>query len=197
MYLLYEFHRSPSGEILVTDMLCSTWFPGGPGISWKSNTEKAVFELVKGEFKKVALSQRSYDPDTKIWSFIGAAGKSVHDSIKNSPIAAVGVTFQAIDNLAGQAKAGRIDKAAAAKYDPNDFFYTPNAPVPSGPSKAELKVKLAGLLEITGDQFDSFSPEDMKKFYRKAALRYHPDRNSGDSSRMTELNYLWQVYTNA
>lgn len=33
--------------------------------------------------------------------------------------------------------------------------------------------------------------EDVKALYRKAALSSHPDRNGGDSSKMTNLNVAW------
>jgi hypothetical protein len=33
--------------------------------------------------------------------------------------------------------------------------------------------------------------EQAKKIYRKAALLWHPDRNNGDASRMTDINECW------
>lgn len=194
MYLLYEFHRSPSGEILVTDMLCTSFYPGRPSISWKNGTEKALFELVKAEFKKVPISQRTYSDKSNIWSFLGVWGKTVHDSIKASPLAAVGVKFQGINGLAEQADSGIISNVSTTAYNAEDFFYTPSAPAPSGPSTEELRSQLASRLGISIAELNSADKLTLKKWYRVKALEYHPDRNNGDGSRMTELNYLWQVY---
>jgi hypothetical protein len=33
-----------------------------------------------------------------------------------------------------------------------------------------------------------------QKLYKQAAMRWHPDRNNGDGSRMASLNQLWGAY---
>lgn len=33
-----------------------------------------------------------------------------------------------------------------------------------------------------------------KKLYRSAAIKYHPDKNNGDGSKMSKLNELWGIY---
>ena len=196
MYLLYEFHRSPEGKILVTDILMSSFYPGHPKLNWQSSVDKALFEFCKNEFKKVIISERNYDPDTKIWSFFNQYGKAVHDSIKNSPLSAAGVLFQQVDNLAEQVKSGKGIAKASHSYNPDDFFYQQSAPVSTGPSIADVKTKLASILMLPSGESDFATLEEgeLKKLYRKAALRLHPDRNNGDAKGMTELNYLWQVY---
>jgi curved DNA-binding protein CbpA len=51
-------------------------------------------------------------------------------------------------------------------------------------TKETLEQKLKQLMGETLD----------KSSYRRAALKYHPDRNNGDGSKMSELNSLWSVY---
>ena len=67
-----------------------------------------------------------------------------------------------------------------------DFFYN-HGKISSTPtlSKETVAERLKTL--IGGDTLD-------KSAYRKAALRFHPDRNQGDGTRMSELNMLWQIY---
>lgn len=45
-------------------------------------------------------------------------------------------------------------------------------------------------------QFDSLlsDPSAVKKVYRAAAIKYHPDKNNGDGSKMSKLNELWGIY---
>lgn len=195
MYLLYEHLKSPEGELLATDMLMTSWFPGKPGIDFRSPIQKGFFEFTKLTFKKVHISQRGYDPDTKIWTFFGDSGKSVYKDLKNSPMGKVGFKIERILGLSEQVKAGFIKKPEKLAFDPADFFYTPEAPVSSGPTKEQVSEKLAVLLGISAEQLKTGDDLGLKKLYRQAALRLHPDRNGGDSKGMTELNYFWQIYS--
>lgn len=195
MYLLYEHHKDPStGALLATDMLLTSRFPGTPYVNFKSATEKAIFEFCKLTFKSIHTKERTIDMDTYIWSFFGNAGQRVYEQLKASALAAAGLSFQRVENLAEQKKNGFISLPAATKIDPADFFYQQAAPSSTAPARDEIKIKLSAILNLTGDQLDSLSMAELKKDYRKAALRYHPDRNNGDAKQMTELNYWWQQW---
>ncbi len=53
--------------------------------------------------------------------------------------------------------------------------------------------------EILGVKKDA-TPEEIKKIYRKLALKYHPDRNSSDSNaekKFKEINEAYQVLSNS
>jgi hypothetical protein len=195
MYLLYEHHSSPSGELLGTDMLLSSWFPGRKGINWKDPADAAIFEFSKIIFKDVHIASRNYDPKTNVWSFLGSVGKEVYEKLKGSPIIAVGLKLQKIEDLLAQAETGFISKPSISSWDANDFFYNPQGVVSgSGPSKAEIVLKLSALLAISERELESASIQQLKKPYRLAAKLLHPDFNNGDDKGMRELNMLWQQW---
>lgn len=196
MYLLYEHHKDSSGNLLATDMLMTSWFPGKPGIAFKKPAEAAFFEFTKHIFKAVTYSQRAYDPDTKIWSFFGTAGQGVYAALKSSPMASIGLNFERIESLSDSVKAGYVGRSEKAfVFDPTDFFYTPEAPKPSGPSRSDAEKELKLIFGLSPNiGLECLDAVTVKKHYRAAALRLHPDRNAGDSSGMTTLNYFWQIF---
>jgi hypothetical protein len=51
--------------------------------------------------------------------------------------------------------------------------------------KANMKFSPAAIAELQKDE--GFAT----KYYRKAALQFHPDRNNGDGKMMSELNATW------
>jgi hypothetical protein len=78
----------------------------------------------------------------------------------------------------------RID-FSAKRVRPEDFFYNYGKPIAQAAmTKETLEQKLKQLMGETLD----------KSSYRRAALKYHPDRNNGDGTKMSELNMLWSVY---
>lgn len=199
MYLLYEHLKDSDGVLLATDMLLSEKYPGRPGV-WIKNLnvqDTVLFLTIKDKiFKAVPIAQRNYDPDTHIWSFFSGVGTAVYKAISDSKLVDLGLKIQKIESLAEQVKAKFIAKPVKAEiFDPADFFYTPAAPIPSGPSKEQAEKKLKEIFMLsTNIGLACLDASTLKKHYRTAAMRLHPDRNAGDSNGMTELNYLWQVY---
>jgi len=193
MYLLYEHFKSASGEILATDMLLTSRFPGSPFISFRDANEKALFEFCKLIFKSIHTKNRTIDMNTYIWSFLGSAGKDVYDKIKASPIVAAGLLFERVEDLKGQKAAGFIHRPDTSRIDPSDFFYQQAAPASAKIlTRSEIAAKLAPMLQLTAPTIEAADLSILKKEYRRAALRLHPDRNNGDATQMTELNWLWQ-----
>lgn len=46
---------------------------------------------------------------------------------------------------------------------------------------------------ITLQEVKDYSKEWATKYYHKAAIQFHPDKNNGDASRMYELNTTWAI----
>lgn len=201
MYVLYEHHKGPSGEILITDMALSFRFPGNPKINFKalSQQQRALFEIVKEQFfKDIHPKFRSMDDKTKVWSFFSPHGEILYRNLKDSPLTSVGLEFKRVEGLQTSVENGWISEPKA-RFDPGDFFYNPEPASPTGAgsiTKDQAALHLSVLLELPKDSLISTDRDKdlIKKAYRRKALAFHPDRNSGDGSRMSELNMLWQVY---
>jgi hypothetical protein len=185
MYVYYEHHKDASGKIVLTELVLSSWKDGRLGINFGSKIESMIFEICKLALKYAPVAQRSYEPATNVWSYFDEWGQftlmrlvSVTDSIAQK------VTLIEVQDLAAQAVNKRID-LSGKRVRPEDFFYNYGKPVAQAVmTKETLEQKLKQLL---GDTID-------KSAYRRAALKYHPDRNNGDGTKMSELNSLWSVY---
>ena len=109
------------------------------------------------------------------------------------------VEIKEIKDLESKAIKGNLNwtstpKTGEAKYNVEDFFYTPQAAAPTL-TKESVSVRLATIFNLTEFEFVKITDEtQLKRLYRQAALRLHPDRNGGEASQMSELNMLWNVY---
>lgn len=75
---------------------------------------------------------------------------------------------------------------------PEDFFYNQGVASSVPISKESLANQLLAMLGITAEELADSNRA--KKAYRRKAMELHPDRNSGDGSRMSELNSIWSAY---
>ena len=170
-----------------------------------SATEKKVygakvFATIKDccyYLKQIPGDSRTMDPKTYIWTI----PQDKFDSLKKIYLTMQYISSESyfkkhdslqdfVDGVKKQ-KLGDIPKA-------EEFFYSYGQPVAGGSlSKESIAAKLQGILaEALKTEIDlsKSSAIDLLKVYRKAALIYHPDRNGGDGSKMSELNMLWQMY---
>lgn len=200
MYVLYEHHKGPDGQILITDMSLTFRFPGNPKVNFKllSQQQRALFEIVKEQFfKDIHPKFRSMDEKTKVWSFFAPWGATLYNNLKSSPLTSVGLKFQKVESLQESVDRGWCDEPKAT-FDPSDFFYQTEPPptVGTGLSRSDAIMQLATLLETTKDALSApdRDRDAIKRAYRRKALALHPDRNNGEGSMMSELNMLWQVY---
>jgi hypothetical protein len=185
MYVYYEHHKDASGKIVLTELVLSSWGNGKLAISFLSKTENMIFEICKLALKHAPVAQRSYDPATCVWSYFDEWGQftldrlvTVTDSIAHK------VALIEVQDLAAQAVNKRIS-LSAKRVRPEDFFYNYGKPVAQAVmTKETLEQKLKSFMGETLD----------KSSYHRAALKYHPDRNNGDGTKMSELNSLWSVY---
>jgi hypothetical protein len=73
-----------------------------------------------------------------------------------------------------------------------DFFHNQAGPLLEDKPKSRLELyqEFAKLTNVSFD-FGTAKIHELKPIYRKAAMRFHPDRNNGDDRIMTELNVVW------
>lgn len=204
MYVYYEHHKSPEGKILLTELRLSSRKDGKLEIAFYHPTEKMIFEAVKPLLKWPPLQNYSYDPSLKLWSYFGqygVAGTYGEEVVKKiqTVVEALGQDFRAfsIEDLAGQAANDRVDMSGAKrkpKMSAEEFFYNHGVPTAQASMTREELMHKIGDIFGTGAAVFAFGPGAVKKAYRTAALRLHPDRNNGDNKPMAELNSLWQEY---
>lgn len=197
VYIYYTLHKDTAGSVLVTELKLTS-YPNTWQIKWKNQMEDALFKLCNPILKFPPIAQRSYDDQTKIWTYIGSYGPDVLQKIKTTTSVLGGVTQIEVPDLASIAIRASFDpKKISQSVRPEDFFYNPtgnNAAASSALTKESIQAKLASLLEISEAELGSAASGELKKLYRRAALKYHPDRNNGDGSKMSELNMLWGVW---
>lgn len=201
MYVYYEITKDfVDGQVLLTQIVLSS-SGVSTDIHWKHKAEKQRFELISSLLKSVSLSGRTYDAETKIWSFFEDAGSHVIKAISTA-INSKLVTDTHLEehfNLEYAVKTSTLHitkkpKKQEIKFKEEEFFYSSPSLGSGLPTGDELYSQLASLLQIGVEQFRSATPAELKRSYRTAALRLHPDRNGGDSTKMSELNMLWAHY---
>jgi DnaJ domain len=203
MYLYYEQFLGPLGindPSTITEVILSA-FGQKAGLNWKSKTEKATSNLLIHVFKQTLNAKYVMDPKTYIWTFIGPSGVIIINSIQSMNIQGIftNLHIKEITDLEERLKRGRLDKPLPVSKEPElkfkeeDFFYSPSV-TSNEISGQALYDKLSPLLDISSEQLLSATEQELKKYYRKAALKFHPDRNNGDGSKMSELNMYWGIF---
>jgi hypothetical protein len=191
VYICYEHSRDASGKIVLTEIKLSSSNTSFK-IAFFQAREKMLFDLIKPLLKTPPISVRSYDEKTNVWSYLNGTGEQVLTNINAicSPLG--GVTLLEVPQLAEQAAQGTIRlNPRAQQMKAEEFFYNHGTPTSmSALTKEQIALKLYEILEcgIIPDK------AQLKILYRKAALKFHPDRNNGDGRKMSELNMLWQMY---
>ena len=118
----------------------------------------------------IPASDRTYNEDTKHWSILS----KYYENLKSAG---------SVMNLKWEEQ----QKIKAGK-----FFYEEVLNTPVVVTREMLQAQLCKLMEVQPDTLHDTVLA--KKAFRAAALRYHPDRNNGDGSKMSELNSLWSQY---
>lgn len=119
-------------------------------------------DLVEALKSFIPVSDRSYDPMTKVWTFVEKVLPNLQMLFTHLQLQATIITKAQTDQFAQQQQS---TSAAPARNRPLDTVII---------------------------EFVKLLPYDAaKKAYRAAAMELHPDKQSGDSSKMTTLNSDW------
>jgi len=111
---------------------------------------------------KLPYGERDYDPDNKIWYLAEKHIEAFMEMMKLMPSTIFDHDFQ--------------------KKPEGQAFQTTFVPI---------DVYLDKFRELSGHELRGKEYDDAKKIYRRTALTYHPDRNGGDGSKMSEVNEAW------
>ena len=197
MYLYYEHHRDAAGKVILSEMRFSSYANGMLAINRKNAVEKMLFDLCVPIMKWPPVTCRAMDDKNWVWSYFGQYGISStygEEVITKLLRVTEGVGFKIglvlVEDLAAQAMNHKVDLSAKPKpkMSAEEFFYNHAAPAAQPEmTKESISSQLAELMGVSIAAID-------KKTYRQAALRYHPDRNNGDGSKMSTLNMLWRVW---
>lgn len=118
----------------------------------------------------IPASDREYNPATKEWTILEASWPKLKTILQ----------------------AGKFRITEEQVISNENFHYDYSTPIATVVSKDTLATQLVKLLEISKDDLsDSIT---LKKAYRRKALEWHPDRNNGDGTKMSELNSIWSAY---
>jgi len=190
MYLFYENHKAADGSVLATDVIHSS-NKNGIGINWRSS-DSPMHEVLLRFYKSIHTANRSFNSTTKVWTFLGSSGNNLITLLKASP-ALASIVYEEVEDLSAQIASGGI-KPQRKKIDPTKFFYNYTTVAAPALTRSSVIAPLSKLLEVEADWLEKAEKTEAKKIYRKACLKYHPDRNNGDGSRMSDLNMYWSVY---
>ena len=174
--------------------------------TWVKRSDKkewASLEFICSLLKQVKLEERDFNEKTKIWTILGFKGNVIKTNLESMCLQGLFGKYSEvvkIEDLEDKAARGALNevKSKEKKYSQEDFFYNPNAISSSTALTGQALVqKLAPLLSLSSSELTDIKDDKiLKKHYRVAALKLHPDRNNGDGSKMSELNMLWSIYTN-
>ena len=155
--------------------------PSLQGYSLSFSYNKDIVEFIK---KAIPSNKRTYDPASYTWYF----GSEYFDLIKLLFDGHCEYTLTIVSEDEVKKKLEEAQRTQSswhpAQYSIDD----------------ELQKFIILLLPVTVGKNGDFTKEvknwtknDATKAYRRAAMFYHPDRNNGDGSKMSELNSTWAI----
>lgn len=163
--------------------------------SYISGNNSKSLKILVDLLKQIPPSERTYDPKTHIW-IIPKDKFNTFLSMRGTLVRIIAGFIEHTDLEAWiHGREEKQDSKTIPRVE--DFFYTYGQPAPTVPvSKESIALQLEKLFKLVEPDFIIISADktELQKLYRRTALLLHPDRNSGDGSKMSELNYLWQTF---
>jgi hypothetical protein len=146
-----------------TSTNCRIWWD--PTVLAYRMTSSFNKELVDGIKQFIPVSERSYDPQTKIWTFTEKVLQPLQNLFTMLKLQAQIMTRAQVD-AASQQQSNASAGAGAGRGRPLDSVIV---------------------------EFVRLLPYDAAKAaYRRAAIDLHPDKNAGNGDKMSSLNAAWE-----
>ena len=161
---------------LYNDTIVELHFITRPQRGWFKDNIQPVIDILKSAIPATA---REYDPSTFKWQI----------AIEYWPALKQILEASQFDIKIMLPSAGAQGVNVPKDYAEN-FYHKPV--VPKSETKESILTQLSALLGIHED-IASMELVALKKKYREAARKYHPDFG-GDSAKMSELNRVWTIY---
>jgi hypothetical protein len=168
--------------------------------------DKTIFGLCLLGIKQIPSALTLWDDKSKSWKVSNSAWVTLLPYYSNAPeiygLMPYAIKAQWQTFITGKAAASKVDgsgfnvplndaEAAQGFFNAQAF----NHAVTQTASQVSDRETLVSLLGLNNwGQFDGLSKAELKKIYRSAALKLHPDRNNGDGSQMSKLNELFAIY---
>lgn len=161
---------------------------------------KLVFNAAINTIKMIPGGKRRYDPSQKIWYIDNEYWQPVQAFFAAGAPAYKLVPYANEDAweafLTGSARVKVDWSSAKDNVAAQSFFNNFNSVVERIADDKSDKQTLAELLGLASFEQIPSDKALAKKLYRAAAIKLHPDKNSGDGSKMSTLNELWGQYVN-
>lgn len=162
---------------------------------------KAISEIVK----QIPSTLRSYDDVTDIWTIPRDKFEDVVRKLVDDSFCPMLVFGQSLDdfalnkplnsNTSSNSWADAARKQASFKAEATEDFFKNAAPAQTLMPLEDVRTQLMQLIKPhVPATLELKDKESFLRGYKLAARKLHPDFNGGDSSKMTQLNYLFQQY---
>lgn len=155
--------------------------PSLQGYSLSFSYNESIVEFVK---KAIPSHKRTYDPATKTWYF----GSEYFDLIK---LLFDGHREYILTIVSEDEVKKKLEESQSNQSSWHPAQYSIDAEL----QKFWILLKESKIWQenITLDGIKNITKDNALKWYRRAAMFYHPDRNNGDGSKMSELNSTWAI----